>query len=153
MDFDSGSLAPSDQLASTRRAIFPGESEAYAAARQALLAEEIDLRRHLAQVAEHRRALPPGPIIEKAYRFADANGSEVDLVGLFGEHETLVTYFWMYGPQRARPCPMCTNLLGPLDAERLPPVVIALCNAHARFPELARPVPWRLSPPPLCAAL
>ena len=115
MDTNSGSLAPSDQLASTRRAIFPGESEAYASARQALLAEEIDLRRHLAQVAQHRRSLPPGPIIDKAYRFIDANGSEVALVDLFGEHDTLVTYFWMYGPQRARPCPMCTNLLGPLD--------------------------------------
>lgn len=115
MDIDSGSLTPSDQLATTRRAIFPGESEAYSSARQALLAEEIDLRRHLAEIAEHRRSLPPGPIIEKAYRFIDANGSEVDLVDLFGKHDTLVTYFWMYGPQRARPCPMCTNLLGPLD--------------------------------------
>jgi predicted dithiol-disulfide oxidoreductase (DUF899 family) len=26
-----------------------------------------------------------------------------------------VVYHWMYGPDRARPCPMCTNLLGPLD--------------------------------------
>jgi predicted dithiol-disulfide oxidoreductase (DUF899 family) len=24
----------------------------------------------------------------------------------------LITYFWMYGPQRERPCPMCTNFLG-----------------------------------------
>ncbi len=29
---------------------------------------------------------------------------------------TLVAYFWMYGPERKRPCPMCTNLLGPLNA-------------------------------------
>lgn len=115
MDIDGSLLIPSEQLATMRRAIFPGESEAYATARQTLLAEEIDLRRQLAQVADHRRSLPPGPIIEKAYRFADANGSEVDLMDLFGEHDTLVTYFWMYGPQRARPCPMCTNLLGPLD--------------------------------------
>ena len=115
MENVSGPLIPSDQLAATRRAIFPGESEAYASARQALLEEEINLRRHLAQVAEHRRSLPPGPIIEKPYRFIDANGREVDLADLFGEHNTLVTYFWVYGPQRARPCPMCTNLLGPLD--------------------------------------
>ena len=115
VDVDSGSLTPAAQLAAKRRAIFPGESEAYTSARQQLLAKEIDLRRRLAEVAEIRRALPPGPIIEKDYRFVDANGSEVDLVSLFGEHDTLVTYFWMYGPQRARPCPMCTNLLGPLD--------------------------------------
>jgi predicted dithiol-disulfide oxidoreductase (DUF899 family) len=44
------------------------------------------------------------------------NGEEVGLVDLFGEHDTLITYFWMYGPDRDRPCPMCTNLLGPLDA-------------------------------------
>lgn len=115
MEIGNGSLTPSDELAATRSAIFPGESEAYASARQALLAEEIDLRRHLAQVAEHRRSLPAGPIIEKSYRFIDASGAEVGLVDLFGEQNTLVTYFWMYGPQRERPCPMCTNLLGPLD--------------------------------------
>lgn len=115
MGIDSGSLTPSDELAGTRRALFSGESQAYTSARQALLAEEIDLRRRLAQVAEHRRSLPPGPIIEKSYRFVDANGSEIDLVNLFGKHDTLVTYFWMYGPQRTRPCPMCTNLLGPLN--------------------------------------
>lgn len=34
---------------------------------------------------------------------------------LFGDKNTLVTYFWMYGPQRPRPCPMCTNLLGALN--------------------------------------
>ena len=115
MVIGNGSLAPSDELAATRSAIFPGESEAYTSARQALLAEEIDLRRQLARVAEHRRSLPPGPIIKKSYRFIDAAGAEVGLVDLFGEHNTLVTYFWMYGPQRARPCPICTNLLGPLD--------------------------------------
>ena len=44
------------------------------------------------------------------------NGSEVGLTELFGGNDTLVTYFWMYGPERERPCPMCTNLLGPLAA-------------------------------------
>ena len=43
------------------------------------------------------------------------DGTEVGLAGLFGEHDTLVTYFWMYGPERERPCPMCTSLLGSLD--------------------------------------
>lgn len=115
VEVDSGSLRPPDELAATRRAIFPGESEAYASARQALLAEEIDLRRQLARVAEHRRSLPPGPIIAKPYQFIDAAGAKLGLIDLFGQHDTLVTYFWMYGPQRARPCAMCTNLLGPLD--------------------------------------
>jgi predicted dithiol-disulfide oxidoreductase (DUF899 family) len=39
----------------------------------------------------------------------------VGLLDLFGGHEALVTYFWMFGPQRERPCPMCTNWLGAVD--------------------------------------
>jgi len=44
-------LIPSDTLAAKRRAMVPGESAAYAKARQDLLAEEIRLRRHITQVA------------------------------------------------------------------------------------------------------
>ena len=109
------SLIPAAELAAKRRAPFPGESPAYTEARQALLTQEIELRRHLARVADQRRALPPGPVIEKDYRFLDRSGAQMGLVDLFGGHPTLVTYFWMYGPQRQRPCPMCTNLLGPLN--------------------------------------
>jgi predicted dithiol-disulfide oxidoreductase (DUF899 family) len=115
MDSRNDRLIPAPELATKRRAVFPGESPAYADARQTLLTEEIELRRHLTRVAEQRRALPPGPVIEKNYRFVDANGIETGLIDLFGEHDTLITYFWMYGPQRTRPCPMCTNLLGPLN--------------------------------------
>jgi predicted dithiol-disulfide oxidoreductase (DUF899 family) len=102
-------------LAEKRRPVFPGESPEYADARQGLLAEEIELRRRIAAVAERRRALPEGPVVAKDYRFLDANGGELGLLDLFGPHSTLVTYFWMFGPQRPRPCPMCTNLLGPLE--------------------------------------
>ena len=106
---------PTSMLAKARQG-FPGESTAYAQARQALLAEEIALQRHIDRVSLQRRQLPKGPIITKNYRFEDANGSERGLTDLFGAHDTLVTYFWMYGPERERPCPMCTNLLGPLEA-------------------------------------
>jgi predicted dithiol-disulfide oxidoreductase (DUF899 family) len=112
---DTATLVPAADLAARRHNPFSGESAAYAAARQALLAEEIEARRRLTRLAEQRRALPPGPVIHKDYRFVDADGAELGLIDLFGQHDTLVTYFWMYGPQRARPCPMCTNLLGPLD--------------------------------------
>ena len=105
-------LAPAGELAAKRTAPFPGESPDYAKAREALLAEEIEVRRHVTRVAEQRQALPPGPVIERDYRFRDGNGEEVGLADLFGDHDTLVTYFWMYGPQRERPCPMCTNFLG-----------------------------------------
>jgi predicted dithiol-disulfide oxidoreductase (DUF899 family) len=109
-------LTPASELAAQRRPLFPGESADYAAARQALLAEEIELRRGLERVAGQRRALPPGPVIEKDYRFLDAEGRNLGLADLFGPHDTLVTFYWMFGAKRQRPCPMCTNMLGPWDA-------------------------------------
>ena len=105
-------LVPAAQLAAQGRTPFPGESAAYREARRALLAEEIEFRRHMTRVTEQRRALPDGPVIEKNYRFRDADGAEVGLLELFGDKAALVSYFWMYGPQRERPCPMCTNWLG-----------------------------------------
>ena len=105
-------LVPAAQLAAQGRTPFPGESAAYREARRALLAEEIEFRRHMTRVTEQRRALPDGPVIEKDYRFRDADGAEVGLAELFGDKAALVSYFWMYGPQRERPCPMCTNWLG-----------------------------------------
>lgn len=111
-------LLAAPALASRRRAI-PGEDDDYAKARKSLLAEEIDLRRKMTRVAEQRRALPPGPPITADYRFIDAGGDEVGLADLFGDHDTLVTYFWMYGPERARPCPMCTNWLGAVNGNAI----------------------------------
>jgi len=108
-------LIPAAELATKLHTPFPGETEAYHAARQALLAEEIEFRRHMTRLVEQRRALPPGPVIAKNYRFEDENGAEVGLLDLFGEQDTLVAYFWMYGPQRERPCPMCTNMLGAVN--------------------------------------
>ncbi|KQW73466.1 hypothetical protein ASE17_11160 [Phenylobacterium sp. Root77] len=105
-------LVPAAELAAKAQTPFPGESEAYRAARRALLAEEIEFRRHMTRLVEQRRALPDGPVVAANYRFKDASGAEVGLLDLFGDKDTLVSYFWMYGPQRERPCPMCTNWLG-----------------------------------------
>lgn len=92
------------------------ESPEYRAARTALLAEEIELRRHIERVAALRRTLPQGGAVDGDYRFMTEDGAETDLAGLFGDKQTLVVYSYMFGPQRERPCPMCTNLLGPFDA-------------------------------------
>ena len=81
----------------------------------ALLAEEVELRRHIERVAAQRRALPPGGEPPQDYLFTDQDGKQVPLSSLFGAHDTLVTYFWMFGPQRERACPMCTAFLGALD--------------------------------------
>jgi predicted dithiol-disulfide oxidoreductase (DUF899 family) len=108
-------LKPAAALAqSTRR--FPGESTQYRTARNTLLAEEIELRRHIERVAAQRRALPPGGEVPQDYRFEGEHGSAT-LSQLFGDHDTLITYNWMFGPKRERPCPMCTSLLSALDGE------------------------------------
>ena len=108
-------MDPVETLAEQARIPFPGASDDYVQARRDLFAAEIEARRLLTRIAEQRRALPPGPLIAKDYRFRDANGAEVGLPELFGAHDTLVAYFWMYGPERERPCPMCTNWLGSVN--------------------------------------
>lgn len=107
-------LKSAKELAAAASKPYPNDSAAYRAARVALLAEEIELRRHIERVAAQRRTLPPGGQ-PPDYDFLDENGNTVHLADLFGKHPTLVTYFWMYGPQRERPCPMCTAFLGALD--------------------------------------
>lgn len=107
-------LKPAREMAEALPTRWDGESAEYRKARTALQAEEIGLRRQIQRVAEHRRALPPGPIA-KDYRFLDEQGNNIGLVDLFGRHDTLFAYFWMYGPQRERPCPMCTSFVGSLD--------------------------------------
>jgi predicted dithiol-disulfide oxidoreductase (DUF899 family) len=108
------SLKPAREMAEALPIRWDGESAEYRQARTALLAEEIELRRQIQRVAEQRRALPPGPAA-KDYRFLDEQGNELGLVDLFARHDTLFAYFWMFGPERARPCPMCTSFVGSLD--------------------------------------
>jgi predicted dithiol-disulfide oxidoreductase (DUF899 family) len=109
-------LTPASELAKKNTVRFPNESEEYRQARAALLAEEIDLRRHIERVAEQRRALPPGGRVTKDYRF-DSERGPVGFADLFGDKQTLVIYSYMFGPQRERPCPMCTSLLSAWDGE------------------------------------
>lgn len=139
-------LKPAAEMAAAGSKPFPGESADYRAARERLLAEEIELRRHIARVAEMRRALPPGGAA-KDYRFLDADGNNLGLADLFGDHDTLFTYFWMYGPERERPCPMCTSFVGSLDVpavdiEQRVAVAIVGRSPVARQLEFARERGW-----------
>ena len=104
-------LTPAAELARRSPVRFPNESAEYRAARTALLAEEIELRRHLERVAAQRRALPPGGEVTGDYRFEGERGP-ASFADLFGDKQNLAIYSYMFGPQRERPCPMCTNLLG-----------------------------------------
>ncbi len=53
-------LTPAKELAGKNGIRFPNASSEYRIARDSLLAEEIELRRHIKRVAEQRRALPAG---------------------------------------------------------------------------------------------
>jgi predicted dithiol-disulfide oxidoreductase (DUF899 family) len=106
----SETLVPAQQLAATNRAHYPNESAEYRVARNLLLAEEIELRRHVERVARQRRALPPGGELAKDFEFISESG-QTSLSRLFGEKDTLMVYSMMYGPQRKAPCPMCTSFL------------------------------------------
>jgi len=109
-------LVPAVELAQRSQSRFPGESAEYRKARTALLAEEIELRRHIERVAEMRRALPLGREVTQDYRFQGESGP-VRFEDLFLGHSTLVTYNYMFGPQRERPCPMCTSFLSAVNGE------------------------------------
>ena len=98
------------QLAEKNEAHLPNESAEYRTARNALLAEEIELRRHIERVASQRRALSPGGQIPQDFEFAGETGS-IRFSSLFGNKDTLLIYSMMYGPQRKAPCPMCTSFL------------------------------------------
>lgn len=147
MDARTDPLTPAEDLARRGPVRFPNESAEYRAARTALLAEEIDLRRHLERVAAQRRALPPGGEVTGDYRFEGAEGP-TDIAGLFGDKDTLGIYSFMFGPQRARPCPMCTALLGPLDGNaadlgRRMSLVVVARSPLGRLQAFGRERGWR----------
>lgn len=105
-------LPPSAPALASRRLPLIGEDEIYAKSRKALLAEEIDLRRRLAHVAEIRRALPPGPLLSE-YRFNDMDGKARLLSDLFGSQDTLILYACDFG--NLGPSPLCYHFLAALQ--------------------------------------
>jgi predicted dithiol-disulfide oxidoreductase (DUF899 family) len=140
-------LKPANELAKANGVRFPNESDEYRRARDALLAEEIELRRHIERVAEQRRALPAGGKVPKDYRFEGVSGP-ASFADLFGGKQTLAVYSMMYGPKRANPCPMCTSLLSAWDGEaedigqRISLVVTAR-SPVARIAAFAKERGWR----------
>jgi len=110
----AGNLTLATELAAKNKSHFPNESPEYRQARNNLLAEEIELRRHIERVAAMRRALPPGGAIPEDYTLQSEKGI-FNFSDLFGDKQTLIIYSWMFGPQRKRPCPMCTSFLSAWD--------------------------------------
>src|SRR5258708_38303888 len=83
----SSSLKPAAELAKASGFCYPNESAEYRRAREALLAEEIELRRHIERVAERRRKLPPGGEVKKNYAFEGETGP-ASFADLFGDKDT-----------------------------------------------------------------
>jgi predicted dithiol-disulfide oxidoreductase (DUF899 family) len=98
---------------------YPNESAEYRAARNALLDEEIALRKQIEAVAAKRRSLPLGGKVPEDYLFErigkNSMPQKVTMSELFGRHNTLILYSFMYGPDRELPCPGCTHLLDGID--------------------------------------
>lgn len=84
-------------------------SDEHVRARRELADAERALREQAEQVAELRRALPPGPDVSDAeLTVAGPEGERrVRLAELFGEHRTLLVYHMMFGPDDDAGCTMC----------------------------------------------
>ncbi|MER7011130.1 DUF899 family protein [Saccharopolyspora sp. NPDC000359] len=93
------------------------ETAEYVRAREELRSAEIKLMRHRERVAEQRRQLPPGPVVDD-YLFEEGPadlgaGDEPVREVRLGELLTapdrdLVVYHLMFGKAQTEPCPMCT---------------------------------------------
>jgi predicted dithiol-disulfide oxidoreductase (DUF899 family) len=118
---------------------YPGESTDYRAARNELLADEIELRRQMEAVAAKRRQLPAGGEVPEDYVFQgegpDGGSMDVRLSDLFAPGKaSLAIYSFMFprdlgddspGPVREKetaklplhegPCPTCVAFLDQLD--------------------------------------
>jgi len=105
---------------------FPGETDEYRAARDALLESEIDLRRRIEAVAAQRRELPLGGEIPTDYELTEwdpASGKvrQSRLSELFApEKDSLFVYGFMFKPGEQGvplevPCPVCTSIIDGID--------------------------------------
>ncbi|TVL93108.1 DUF899 family protein [Streptomyces sp. SAJ15] len=100
-----------------RQTNLTGESAEYLSAREELRQGEIELMRHRERVAELRRRLPLGPVVDDYafeegpadLRAGDEPVTTVRLSELFTRPgRELVVYHFMYGKRQTQPCPMCT---------------------------------------------
>ena len=100
-----------------RQTNLPNESEEYLSKREELRLAEIELRNQRERVAELRRKLPIGPVVqdyvfEEVASSLDSGDSPIRTVRLSqlftGSNRSVVLYQFMYGKKQTKPCPMCT---------------------------------------------
>jgi len=137
---------------SFRQTNLTNESSEYLRRREELRLAEIELMRQRERVAELRRDLPEGAVVQD-YQFeegpcdlsaGDTPVRTVCLSGLFTKpHRSLVIYHFMFGKRQIKPCPMCTAWLDSANgvaqhlAQNLDFAVVAAADiptlrAHAR---------------------
>jgi predicted dithiol-disulfide oxidoreductase (DUF899 family) len=90
-----------------------GTHEEWQAARDELLAEEKELTRRNDELARKRRELPWVPV-EKDYSFETADGTK-SLADLLDGRSQLLIYHFMFGPDYAAGCPVCSSIADNLD--------------------------------------
>lgn len=103
---------------------FPNESKDYRKFRDALLKEEIALRKILEDVATLRRKLPLGGRLKEDYIFDEVvaelgNTSEIvqtTFSSLFDENkDNLLIYNFMFSADAETPCPACNSIIDGLN--------------------------------------
>ena len=135
-----------------RQTNLTNESPEYLAAREELRKAEIDLMQQRERVADLRRALPAGAVIED-YELLEGPTSLDDgddpvrktrLSELFTKPDrALVVYHFMFGKKQEKPCPMCTAWIDGLNgvahhlAQNVDVAIVAAADpatlrAHAR---------------------
>ena len=133
------------------------ESAEYLARREELRLAEIELMRQRERVAEIRRRLPEGAIVqdyvfEEGPANLDARDSPIKTVRLSelfrGQDRSVVVYHLMYGKKQTKPCPMCTQLIDGINgvgdhlAQKVDLVIAAAADPVA-LREHARNRGWR----------
>jgi predicted dithiol-disulfide oxidoreductase (DUF899 family) len=140
-----------------RQTRLANESAEYLGQREKLRLAEIELMRQRERVADMRRRLPPGAVVED-YVFEegpadlDAGDSPIRTVRLSelfsGPDRSVIIYQLMYGKKQTTPCPMCTLLIDGIDgvgqhlAQNVD-VAIAAAADPLRLREHARNRGWR----------
>src|SRR5256714_10675082 len=85
-----------------------GTQEEFDAARKELLTDEKELTRRSDELARKRRELPWVPV-EKDYSFETEHGTR-SLAELFDGRSQLLVYHFMFGPDYAAGCPVCSSI-------------------------------------------
>jgi predicted dithiol-disulfide oxidoreductase (DUF899 family) len=108
-----------------------GTQEEWQAARDELLVEEKALTRQNDELTRKRRELP-WVAVENEYSFETAGGTK-SLAELFDGHSQLLVYHFMFGPEYAAGCPVCSSI-----ADNLNPNAIHLAARDVKLMLVSR---------------